>query len=293
MNIPIGWLIAMVSAIGGFYLVVGDISSLVQPKEFLIIFGAGLGALIAANKWRNLKNIGKAIGRVFVRRETSRDENLQMLSLLFDLLQRIKRDGPLSVDSDLENPQSSAIFGKYPLVLKRDRLVEFVTDYFRMTVDGTMTLTQLDTVMAQEIDVLDRESREPAESLEILADSMPAFGIVAAITGVVSALSSLAGESGSPSQVGQEVAAALIGTLLGVFLAYAILAPVARTLYQLAEAELRPYRAVKEILVASFSGFSPMVAVEYGRKVLYSDQRPSMVELEKSIMSTSGQKLRG
>jgi len=289
MNIPIGWLIAIGASVLGFHLVVGDISKLYQPKEFALIFGGGLGALIAATKWRNLKNIGLAISRVIVRTETSKEENLELLSLTFELLQRIKTEGPVQVGRDLENPES--VFGKYPRVAKRQRLVEFVTDYFRMTVDGNMTLNQLDTVMSQEIDVLDRESREPAESLEILADSMPAFGIVAAITGVIAALSDLS--QGDPKAVGLAVGAALIGTLLGVFMAYAILAPVARTLYQLAESELRPYRAVKEILVASFSGFQPVVAVEYGRKVLYSDQRPSMDELDDRVRSTSGQRLRG
>jgi len=289
MNIPIGWFIAIGASLLGFQLVVGDISKLYQPKEFAIIFGGGLGALIAANKWRNLKNIGLAISRVFVRPETSKEENLELLSLAFELLQRIKTEGPVQVGRDLENPET--IFGKYPRVAKRQRLVEFVTDYLRMTVDGNMTLSQLETVMSQEIDVLDRESREPAESLEILADSMPAFGIVAAITGVIAALSDLS--QGDPKAVGLAVGAALIGTLLGVFMAYAILAPVSRTLYQLTESELRPYRALKEILVASFSGFQPMVAVEYGRKVLYSDQRPSMDELDERVRSTSGQRLRG
>jgi len=289
MNIPIGWFIAIGASLLGFQLVVGDISKLYQPKEFAIIFGGGLGALIAANKWRNLKNIGLAISRVFVRPETSKEENLELLSLAFELLQRIKTEGPVQVGRDLESPET--IFGKYPRVAKRQRLVEFVTDYLRMTVDGNMTLSQLETVMSQEIDVLDRESREPAESLEILADSMPAFGIVAAITGVIAALSDLS--QGDPKKVGLAVGAALIGTLLGVFMAYAILAPVSRTLYQLTESELRPYRALKEILVASFSGFQPMVAVEYGRKVLYSDQRPSMDELDDRVRSTSGQRLRG
>jgi len=289
MNIPIGWFIAIGASLLGFQLVVGDISKLYQPKEFAIIFGGGLGALIAANKWRNLKNIGLAISRVFVRPETSKEENLELLSLAFELLQRIKTEGPVQVGRDLESPET--IFGKYPRVAKRQRLVEFVTDYLRMTVDGNMTLSQLETVMSQEIDVLDRESREPAESLEILADSMPAFGIVAAITGVIAALSDLS--QGDPKAVGLAVGAALIGTLLGVFMAYAILAPVSRTLYQLTESELRPYRALKEILVASFSGFQPMVAVEYGRKVLYSDQRPSMDELDDRVRSTSGQRLRG
>lgn len=293
MNIPIGWLIAIVASVGGFQLVVGDVSKLWVPKEFAIIFGGGLGALIAANKWRNLKNIGYAIGRAFTRKETTAVENSELLSLMFELLVRIGRGERNSVDADLTAPFSSTTFSKYPSVLKRPRLVEFVTDYFKMAIDGNATLGQLDTVMSQEIDVLDRESREPAESLEILADSMPAFGIVAAITGVISALNSLAGADARPATVGADVASALVGTLLGVFMAYAILAPVARTLYQLAEAELRPYRAVKEVLCARFSNFPPQVAVEYGRKVLFSDQRPSMEELGEKVSSTSGQRFRG
>jgi chemotaxis protein MotA len=293
MNIPIGWFIAIVASIGGFHLVVGDISKLWVPKEFAIIFGGGLGALIAANKWRNLKNIGSAIARAFTKQGTTATENSELLSLMFELLVRIKKGERNQVDADLSAPFTSPAFTKYPSVLKRPRLVEFVTDYFKMAIDGNATSIQLDTVMSQEIDVLDRESREPAESLEILADSMPAFGIVAAITGVIAALNSLAGPDARPATVGADVASALVGTLLGVFIAYAILAPVARTLYQLAEAELRPYRAVKEVLCASFSGFAPPVAVEYGRKVLFSDQRPTMEELGNTVNPSSGKRLRG
>jgi chemotaxis protein MotA len=293
MNIPIGWLIAIISSVGGFYLVVGDISKLWVPKEFAIIFGGGLGALIAANKWRNLKNIGAAIGRAFTRSETTAAENSDLLALMFEFLVRIKKGELQSVDNELQNPAASQTFSKYPSVLKRSRLVVFVTDYLKMAIDGNASLSQLETVMSQEIDVIDRESREPAESLEILADSMPAFGIVAAITGVIAALNSLAGADARPATVGTDVASALVGTLLGVFIAYAILAPVARTLYQLAEAELRPYRAVKEVLCASFNNFSPPVAVEYGRKVLFSDQRPTMDDLGKTVNPSSGQRLRG
>jgi len=293
MNIPIGWLIAIGASLLGFQLVVGDISKLYQPKEFAIIFGGGLGALIAANKWRNLKNIGSAIRRAFTRSETTAAENSELLSLMFEFLVRIKKGEVAQLDAELMDPFSSNTFKKYPSVLKRPRLVEFVTDYLKLAIDGGATAIQLDTVMTQEIDVLDRESREPAESLEILADSMPAFGIVAAITGVIAALNSLSGADARPATVGADVASALVGTLLGVFMAYAILAPVARTLYQLAEAELRPYRAVKEVLCAAFSNFPPQVAVEYGRKVLFSDQRPTMDKLEQTVNSASGQRLRG
>jgi chemotaxis protein MotA len=289
MNIPIGWIIALVSTAIGFYAAVGDFGKLWVPAEFAIIGGAGLGALIAANKGRNLKNIFVAIGRVFGRKQTSKEENNELLSLMFELLLRIKRDGRKAIEADIE---SGAIFNNYPRVGKRVRLVEFLQDYFSMRIAGTITASQLDAVMSQEIDVLDRELREPAESLDILADSMPAFGIVAAIIGVIAALGSLSEAGTQAADVGSDVGKALIGTLLGVFIAYAFLAPVARTLHQLADSELRPFKAVKEILIADLSNFTPMIAVEYGRKVLYTDQRPSMRELDDQVRSSSGQRFR-
>ena len=292
MNIPVGWIIAVGSCLVGFLWLGGTSAQLWAPPEYLIIGGAALGALVAANKWRNLKNIILATGRVFVRSSTSKADNVQLLSLMFELLQKIKRDGALSIDSDIQNPFQSALFGKYPRVLKHRRLVEFITDYFRMMVDGTVTLSQLETVMAQEIDVMDMEAREPSQSLSGLADSLPAFGIVAAITGVIHTLSTLT-EGKTPAEIGLGIASALIGTLFGVFASYAVFGPVANTLRQLADSELRPFQAVKEILIANYSNFSPIVAVEYGRKVLFSDQRPSAAELEAGVMSASGQPMRG
>lgn len=281
MNIPIGWVIALVSTLLGFLWLGGSWAQLWVPEEFLIIFGAAIGTLIAANKFRNLKNLALASSRIFVRASTTRSANVELLNLMFELLQRVKRDGPRSIESDVENPASSALFGKYPRVLKNPRLVEFITDYFRMMLDGSVTLGQLEGVMHQEIEVLHEEAMQPSHSMMTLADSLPAFGIVAAIVGVIRALTSVA--SSSPAQIGEMIAAALLGTLMGVFAAYAILAPVARTLQQGAESELRPFQAVKEILIAHYSNFSPVVAVEYGRKMLYSDQRPTMLELESGV----------
>lgn len=290
MNIIIGWIVAFGAAISGFLLVGGHAEQLWVPAEFLIILGAAMGAVIAANKPRNLRNLGKAFKLAFIRSTTSKSENTELLSLMFDLLQRIRQSGPLSIDADIANPDSSAIFSKYDGVMKKPRLVEFITDYFRMIIDGTMTLAQLETVMAQEIEVLDREEREASEAIEVVADSLPAFGIVAAICGVIHTLYQI-GEGLPPAQVGIGIASALVGTLVGVFVAYAIAAPVARSLLQIAETELRTFQAVKEILIASYSKFPPMIAVEYGRKVLTTDMRPSMEELEQSVMSNTGQSM--
>ena len=270
----------------------GHIEQLWVPSEYLIIFGAAAGTLLASNKWRNLKSMFRAFIRIFLPSHGGRAANLGLLCLMFELLQRIKRDGALSIESDISDPKQSELFAKYPTVLKSPRLIEFITDYFTMMMDGTVTLGQLESVMAQEIEVMNHESLEPSESISTLADSMPAFGIVAAIIGVIHALSSIKTGIG-PGEIGDMISAALVGTLLGVFAAYAMMLPVSRSMEQLAAADLKPFEAVKEILIANYSNFSPMIAVEYGRKVMFTDQRPTMKELSEGVMATSGNKLTG
>jgi len=292
MNIGAGWIIAFGSAIFGFLWLGGHHEQLWVPEEYLIIFGAALGTLVASNKWRNLKSLFRAFFRIFLPSHSGKESNLGLLCLMFELLQRIKRDGALSIESDISDPKQSELFAKYPTVLRSPRLIEFITDYFRMMMDGTVTLGQLESVMAQEIEVMNQEALEPSESISTLADSMPAFGIVAAIIGVVHALTSIKTGIG-PGEIGDLISQALIGTLLGVFCAYAMMLPISRSMEQLAAADVKPYEAVKEILIANYSNFSPMIAVEYGRKVMFSDQRPTMTELAEGVMATSGNKLTG
>jgi chemotaxis protein MotA len=292
MNIGAGWIIAYGCVIGGYIWVGGHIEQLWVPAEYLIIFGAAVGTLLASNKWRNLKSMFRAFIRIFLPSHGGRAANLGLLCLMFELLQRIKRDGALSIESDISDPKQSELFAKYPTVLKSPRLIEFITDYFTMMMDGTVTLGQLESVMAQEIEVMNHEALEPSESISTLADSMPAFGIVAAIIGVIHALSSIKTGIG-PGEIGDMISEALVGTLLGVFAAYAMMLPVSRSMEQLAAADLKPYEAVKEILIANYSNFSPMIAVEYGRKVMFTDQRPTMKELSEGVMATSGNKLTG
>jgi len=292
MNIGIGWIIAFGTSIFGFVWLGGEVEQLWVPQEYLIIFGAALGTLVASNKWRNLKSLSRAFFRIFTPSRSGKKENLDLLCLMFELLQKIKRDGALSIESDIADPFTSELFAKYQSVLKRKRLIEFVTDYFRMMMDGTVTLGQLESVMAQEIDVMNQEALEPSESISTLSDSMPAFGIVAAIVGVIHALSSIKDGIG-PGVIGDMIAYALVGTLMGVFSAYAMMLPISRSMEQLAAADVKPYEAVKEILIAHYSNFSPMIAVEYGRKVMFTDQRPTMTELSEGVMATSGNKLTG
>ena len=292
MNIGAGWIVAIGCIIGGFIWLGGHLEQLWVPQEYLIIFGAAVGTLLASNKWRNLRSLFRSFLRIFLPSHSGKSANLGLLCLMFELLQRIKRDGALSIESDISDPKQSELFAKYPTVLKSPRLIEFITDYFTMMMDGTVTLGQLESVMAQEIEVMNQEALEPSESITALADSMPAFGIVAAIIGVVHALTSIKTGIG-PGEIGDLIAQALIGTLLGVFAAYAMMIPISRSMEQLASADVKPYEAVKEILIANYSNFSPMIAVEYGRKVMYTDQRPTMKELSEGVMATSGNKLTG
>jgi len=225
MNIGAGWMIALGCVIAGFMWLGGHLEQLWVPQEYLIIFGAAMGTLVASNKWRNLKSMFRAFVRIFLPSHGGRAANLGLLCLMFELLQRIKRDGALSIESDIADPKQSELFAKYPTVLKSPRLIEFITDYFTMMMDGTVTLGQLESVMAQEIEVMNQEALEPSESISTLADSMPAFGIVAAIIGVVHALSSIKTGIG-PGEIGDMISQALVGTLLGVFAAYAMMLPV-------------------------------------------------------------------
>lgn len=286
MNIPIGWIVALAASLYGYSLMGGHIADLWVPEEYLVIFGAAIGTLIASNKWRNLKNLLAAFVGIFRKAGHSRATNLQLLCLMFELLQKIRRDGALKLESDINEPKTSPLFLKYPKVLHNSRLLEFITDYFRLMMDGLVTLQQLDSVMSQETETINQEFMEPSHSMMTLADSMPAFGIVAAIVGVIHTLGSLKAGS-SPSDTGAMIAAALTGTLVGVFSAYAIFSPISRVMQQMADAELKPYEAVREILIAHYSGFAPMTAVEYGRKVLYTDQRPSMMELQAGVQSVA------
>jgi len=292
MNIGIGWLIGISACLGGFLWLGGHLDQLIVPQEYLIIFGAAIGTLVASNKWRNLKAMIRAFFRIFLPANSGKASNLGLLCLLFELLQRIKRDGALSIEADISDPKQSELFAKYPSVLKSARLIEFITDYFKMMMDGTMTKGQLESVMAQEIEVMNQEALEPSESIATMADGMPAFGIVAAIIGVVHALTLIKTGIG-PGEIGELISQALVGTLIGVFFAYAMMLPISRSMEQLASADLKPYEAVKEILIAHYSNFSPMIAVEYGRKVMYTDQRPTMKELSEGVMATSGNKLTG
>ncbi len=287
MNLSIGLLIALACIFGGYLgvssmgetltpsIAINALQHLWQPWEFVIIIGAAFGAMVASNKGRVLKKIGTSMKTIFIPDSNGLAMNLELLCLMFELLQKVNRHGMKSIEEDIESPYTSPIFAKYPDVLNDARLTSFISEYMRMMLGGSMNLGQFESLMEQEIEVLEEELRVAADAVHTVADGLPAFGIVAAIMGVVIALQSI----NQPS-IGEKIAAAMVGTFLGVLLSYSIVTPLAKILEHNADVELRPFSSVKAILLAYLNDFPPFAAVEFGRKVLYSDQRPSFDDLE-------------
>lgn len=288
MNLSVGLLLALGCIFGGYVGVsVGSggwdtdaalnaLSHLWQPWEYVIIIGAAFGAMVASNKGRVLKKIGVSLKKITSPNSINLKTNQALLCLMFELVQKISRGGMRSVEEDIENPQASPLFMGYPSVLADPRLTSFISEYVRMMLGGSMNLAQFENLMEQEIEVLEEELMVPSDAVHTVADGLPAFGIVAAIMGVVIALQSI-----NQPDIGEKIAAAMVGTFLGVLLSYSVVSPVAKVMEHDAEVELRPFYAVKAILLAYLNKFPPFAAVEFGRKVLFSDQRPSYEDLEK------------
>jgi len=285
MNIPLGWIIAMGCALGGYALHGGHLMVLWQPTEVLTIVGAAVGTMIASNTIINLKKTLGALGGAFKGAGDQKKKHLDLLCLMFEILQKVKRDGLMSLEGDIEEPESSPLFETYPDILKDHHLVDFITDYLRMMLGGSLDLVQIESLMEQELDVHHQESHIPVASVTMVGDGLPAVGIVAAVMGVVHTMGSI---GLPPAELGKLIGAALVGTFLGILLAYAFVQPVAKVLEQQAESETRAFMAIKAILLASLNNFPPAAAVEFGRKVLFTYQRPTFTELDEGTKAAKG-----
>ncbi len=205
---------------------------------------------------------------------------LNLLALQYDILQKVRKEGLMSIERDVEEPEQSELFKKYPDILADHHLVEFITDYLRLMVSGNLNPMEIETLMDQELETHHHEALVPAGVVAKVGDGLPAFGIVAAVMGVVKVMASV----GEPPEVlGKKIAAALVGTFLGILLAYGFVSPLAAVLEQKVTEESKQYECVKVVLLASLNGYAPALAVEFGRKVLFSTERPSFSELEEAV----------
>lgn len=283
MLIALGFVVVILSVFGGFALAGGHLGPLFQPTELLMIGGAGVGTFIAANHGKAIKATFNAFSRL--KRTASYDKALYMelMSLLYKLLNKIRRDGMLGIERDIDDPTNSALFQEHPRVLEDPLIIDFLTDYLRIMVSGGMDPMEIDELMLHEIEAFEREAQIPVDAIARVADAMPAFGIVAAVMGVVKALSVA---NAPPEAMGQMIAHALVGTFLGILMGYGFIAPLSSRLERQAREGEKVLQCLRVTLLASLHGYAPQLAVEFGRKALHSTERPTFTELEDHVRGT-------
>lgn len=276
----VGMLVVLGCVLAGYILSGGHIMAIVQPFEVLIIGGAAFGAFLQSNPGSTTGQVFKKSLKMFGTR-FNKALYLDVLKMLYDILNKSRREGMMSIEADIEDPNASAIFSKYPVILKDAQMTAFVCDYLRILSSGNMAPHEFEGLLDMELESLKADFEHPAHAVTQVADGLPGFGIVAAVLGIVVTMGML-GEA-EQSALGQHVGAALVGTFLGILAAYGFMGPLASSLNHDAAEELNLYGAIKATLVASASGMPPSLAVEFGRKVLYPGHRPSFAELEQAV----------
>ncbi len=283
MLVIIGYLVVLFSVFGGFLLAGGHLASLFQPIELLMIGGAAVGAFIVGNNSKAIKATLSALPTLFKGSRYTKALYMELMTLLFELLSKVRKEGLMSIEGDIDSPEESPIFSKYPGVLADHHIIEFITDYLRLMVSGNMDAFQIENLMDNEIETHHAEGEVPVHCISKLGDALPALGIVACVMGVVHTMESV---GLPPAELGILIARALVGTFLGILLSYGFVGPLASLLEQKLHESTKMFQCVKVTLLASLNGYAPALAVEFGRKVLYSTERPSFGELEEHIKAS-------
>ena len=280
MKLIVGIILVLGCVLGGFVLSNGNPLALWQPFELLIIGGAAFGAFVISNPGKIIKTALGSIGRLLKGSKYSKNLYLDLLGLMFDLFSKARKEGLMALEKDIEGPQDSAIFKKYPKILADHHVMDFIADYLRLMVGGNMNPYELENLMDIELETHHHESGAAYAALNKVADGLPGFGIVAAVLGVVITMAAI---GGPPEEIGHHVGAALVGTFLGILLAYGIIGPMANMLEHIAADESKFYETIKVCLMANLNGYAPQIAVEFGRKTIFASVRPGFVELENHI----------
>jgi chemotaxis protein MotA len=276
----VGYIIVCASVFGGFALAGGHMASLFQPVELLMIGGAAAGAFFVGNNTKSMKATMQALPSLLKGSKFNKNLYMELMTLLFEILSKVRKEGLMSIEGDVEAPEESPIFSKYPNVLSDHHIIEFMTDYLRLMVSGNMDAFQIENLMDNEIETHHVEGEVPVHCIAKLGDGLPAFGIVAAVMGVVHTMASV---GLPPAELGILIANALVGTFLGILLAYGFVGPLSSLLEQKLHESSKMFQCVKVTLLASLNGYAPALAVEFGRKVLFSTERPTFKELEEHI----------
>ena len=282
MIVIVGYVVSMGCIFGVYILHGGNIGVILHalPFELVTIFGGALGAFAVNNQPKVLKATIAMIPQALKSSKYTKERYLELMALLYDILQKARKEGLMAIEKDVENPHESPIFKKYATVGSDHHVVEFMTDYLRMMVSGNLNAHEIESLMDSEIETHHQEAHGPVAAIARLAGALPAFGIVAAVLGVINTMGSV---GQPPSILGGMIASALVGTFLGILLAYAVVEPLGGLLEQKAEDSGKELQCIKTTLLASMQGYNPATAIEFGRKVLFSTERPTFLELESHV----------
>jgi chemotaxis protein MotA len=275
----IGTIIVFAAILTGFLLEKGPVAVLLQPSEFIIICGAALGTLIAGNQFHVLKKIALSLVRVLRGSPFKKEHYIDSLRMMFHLFNKARKEGMVGIENDIEEPEKSPLFTKHPAFLKDHHALCFVCDTMRMAVTGGATPFDVDRMMELDLEIHHADAITPSAALATMADAMPGIGIVAAVLGIVIAMSAL---GGPPEEIGKKVAAALVGTFLGILMCYGVVGPLAASVAKLADEELAYYHVLRVVMLSFLKGMSPILAIEMARRAIPEHLRPSFQEVEKA-----------
>jgi chemotaxis protein MotA len=274
----IGILIVIAAILGGYLMEHGNVTVLLQPAELLIIGGAALGTVLIANPFHILKKIAAGIAGAFGGAKFTKERYIDSLKMMYELFNKARKEGLMGLESDVEEPSKSAVFSKHPKFLKDHHVRDFVCDTLRMAVTGAEPY-DLDQLLDLDMEVHHHDAAQPIAALSAMADSLPGLGIVAAVLGVVITMSAL---GGPPEEIGRKVAAALVGTFLGILLCYGFVGPIAANMAKSAEAERAYLYVLRVVMITFLKGTAPIMAVEAARRAIPGHVRPSFQEVEKA-----------
>jgi chemotaxis protein MotA len=284
MLVIVGLLVVLSAVLGGYLLEHGNIAVLIQPAELLIIGGAAAGTVLIANPLHVLKGIGKGLAGVFKPSRYTQDFYLQGIRMSYELLDKARRQGLVSLESDVESPEASEVFKKYPHFLGDRHIRDFLCDTLRMAISGNSDPFDLDQLIESDMETMHREAEQPITALSTAADSMPGLGIVAAVLGVVITMGAL---GGPPEEIGRKVAAALVGTFLGILMCYGFVGPLAQNMAKANEEEHAYLNFLRTIFLAFLRGSPPILAAEFGRRVIPNRIRPTFQDMERACKKSA------
>lgn len=282
MFVIAGYAVVLACVLGGYALAGGSFPVLIHaaPHEMFIIAGAALGAFLVSNSGKTIKATFRLLPSLLKSSKYSKLRYMELMSMLYDILTKARKEGLMAIEQDIDKPEESPLFKKYPRIQADHHLMEFVTDYLRMMVSGNLNAHEIETLIDHEIETHHHEAMSPVSAIQAVGEGLPAFGIVAAVLGVVKTMASV---GAAPAVLGGMIAGALVGTFLGILLAYGFVTPLAQLAAQKVDESSKELQCVKATLLASLQGYAPTVALEFGRKVLYSTERPSFSELENHV----------